>query len=214
MRIHSCFFYVVFFSFFLSAYHTTAKPTEDIPNARTLYKQETDRLYKRAWIRTFLPIPIISTVMQSPKKWKAYRSCKKIYGYFKSAYVLHETTDSTPKQIKKAKKRLKNLLETLQEETRVKRELINPLEKNIQAQSALNKRIYAMTIEELASLLNKADKVIPSSLGDPRFDFVRHDVGNFMFSLRTIDANDSTKSIFEKSVEREEELMKDTQKSL
>ena len=28
------------------------------------------------------------------------------------------------------KKRLKNLLETLQEETRVKRELINPLEKN------------------------------------------------------------------------------------
>ena len=178
--------------------------------ARSFYKSSCNSLYQKALVRTFFPIPILSTIIQSPPKWKKYKACKTMYRYFKSAYVLIEKKDATPKQIKKAQTRLTSFLNDLQSETKSKEEVINPFINNQKAQQTLNKKIYSWTVTDLAKLLNIADRVFPESLGDPNVGLVRYDKTNFMFSLRTVDSFDENKSIFDVDIERKKALLKES----
>ena len=169
---------------------------------RDFYKTSCNAFYTSAVVRTFLPIPVLSTIVQAPPKWIKYRSCRTMYRYFKSAYVLVEKKDATPKQIKKAKKRLTSFLEDIQSEAREKEDVVNPFLENKETQQVLNQKIYAWTIDDLAALLNRADKVFPESLGDSHVGLVRYDRVNFIFSIRTVDRFESGQSIFEADIEK------------
>lgn len=197
--------------FSVSSYNY-AKTTEDIPNARTLYKKELKKLHKSSWIKTFFPIPIVSTIFNAPQSWKNYFNCKTMYRYFKSAHIYQNKSLEKTRKYKKAKKRLTRLLRKIQSETKARMFIEeNQAGERNERQQTLSDKILKLTVADLAELLNEADKIIPPVLGDPRFKFARYDVKNFIYCLHTINNEDQEDviSIFESSIEREKKWIQD-----
>jgi len=166
---------------------------------------------KKAIKKTFLPIPILFSLF-SIKSWQDYSSCKQMYFYFKSAHILSNKENFTENQIRKAKKRLSKLLFQLQTKTEKEKNSIRSVSiEERRLQESLDKRILDFKLKNLIKILDEADQAIPKVLMVSANNQAKIDVKLFQYSLRTISSlpEFAPKSIFEASIIRETEEMKE-----
>jgi len=202
--------YITSFFIFISPL-LSAITTKEIPNARTLYKKEKKQLNKLALLGTFLPIPVVSTIFQAPKLWSNYLECRKMYKIFKYSFILENKKSFSEKDIIKAEKRIKKLLDKIKEETIESTKKPSLFNQNLKNQQVLTNRILKMSTSDLSKLLNEADKIIPPLLGDPRFSYAKYDIKTLIYTLRVVQSFDTGlgQSIFEKSLQDEKERDKE-----
>ena len=184
-------------------------PTKEIPNARTLFKLEKKRTHKTAWRKTFLPIPILSGVFSGSSTWPAFRDSRRMYYYFKSAYILKKKEKYKLSRIEKAEKKLYQLLDAIKK--KVKEEVQrDPHALLAKGQKTVTERAQSLTLKDLRRLLNKVDSIIPQIIGDAELYYANHSLKDFIYSFYTVDNPKAKKpiSILEASIKREKVLIK------
>lgn len=187
-----------------------AMPTEKYPTHLDLLKKEKKMLKKEAvyYSAMPLPIPVISNAISGSTAWNKYYKCNKMYLYFKSARIIHESENNIinhkSSKLKKANHRLLKLIEKLKKESEEKKPAKTGLVGRSESQKQLDERIKKMTVSELAGLLYRADKSIPPSCGNPFAGTSEIKGYNLRYRLRTASLYNSGKSILEDEIEEEE----------
>jgi len=197
----------------LFSQHGLSLPTEKYKSHLDLLKKEKKLLKKEAIYYTAAPwpIPLVSNAVSGSTAWNKYYKCNKMYLYFKSARIIVNSEEDSGKYkkpvTKKAYNRLVDLLEKTRKESKEASEKKSGLIGRSDSQKALDERIGKMTISELAHILNRADKSIPPSCGNP-FSGVPEIRGyNLRYQLRTASLYHSGKSNLEYEIEVEEKKM-------
>ncbi|MFK7825417.1 MAG: hypothetical protein AB8G05_14785 [Oligoflexales bacterium] len=193
-----------------------SKPTEDYPNNLALLKHEKGIHYKRAWRRTVWPLPIpfvLNNVISGTNGWKKYNKANKMYRLYKSSQIIADTIendkDQDNKKYQKAYNRVHHALLKLQKESREAAASKNGIVERMESQKALDDKVRDMTTEDLALLLNDANKTIPPACGKPEAGHGNFNGHNLRFKIRTVSLYKENISMLEEEISLEHEKMAD-----
>ena len=202
---------IIWTIFFLSS-NLLAAPTAKYPDIISLLNNELKPLKKDAVLFTVvpLPIPIFNNYISGKKSWKKYKLAKKMLHLYTSANAViseqeNPLVEGNYEKLNNHIKRVKNFLTKIQKDARrsIREDNLNP---RLAEQIALDKKIETMDFLKLSLLLNRANKLIPPSLGNSQTGEVNFSEYNLIYRIRTIDLEDRHKSMLEKELDAEEIL--------
>ena len=193
-----------------------SKPTEDYPNNLALLKHEKGIHYKSAWRRSLWPYPfpfVVNNVISGTYGWKKYNKANKMYKLYKSSQVIVDTInndkDKDNKKYQKAYDRVHHVLLKLQKESREAAASKNGIVERMESQRKLDDKVREMTTEDLAFLLNEANKTIPPTCGKPEAGVGNFNGHNLRFKIRTVSLYKENISMLEEEISLEQEKMAD-----
>ena len=190
-----------------------SQPTEDYEDTVALLKHEKGIHYKSAWRRTLWPYPIpfvINNVISGTYGWKKYNKANKMYRLYKSSQTIVEYFDQGKEKDKKHQKaynRVHHALLKLQKESREAAASKNGIIERQESQKQLDQRVQEMTTEDLARLLNEANKTIPPTCGKPEAGVGNFNGHNLRFKIRTVSLYKENVSMLEEEIGLEYEKM-------
>ena len=179
-----------------------ARPTPEIPNARTLFRKQMKAFKSDALKVSFIPIVNLISIPQ----WKKYSQCKDMYFYFKSAHILSNRRKYKQEQIQLAMDRINKLLEQLKQRVeKIKDKRVHLSSEKNKAQKALNNRIKHMNINTLIEILDQGDRMIPRILITPGTYEAKYNSKIFREALTTVTDVEKffPRTIYEASLLRE-----------
>ena len=192
-----------------------SKPTEDYKDAIALFKHEKSIHYKSAWRRTLWPYPfpfVLNNAISGTYGWKKYNKANKMYKLYKSAQIVVDTNDSGiekdgNKKYEKAFNRVHRVLDKLQTESRVAAASKNGIVERKESQRILDEKVRQMTTEDLARLLNEANKTIPLTCGKPEAGVANLNAYNLRFKIRMASFYKDNISMLEEEIALEYDKM-------
>lgn len=187
-----------------------AQPTATYKSNLDLLAKERQHLWRDTlfYAAVPLPIPVVSNLYSGVAAWKKYQKCNTVYKYYQSAKILVESENNpelySQRKQEKATRRLTKMLETLREEAQKDASQPHPLVALSEDQKNLNEQLSALTVLELAELLERANQSIPPCCGTAEAGLVNYNAYNLRYRIRTISPKDHSKSIFTVDIEKEE----------